>query len=133
MPENKQRKVAFLSSYLPRKCGIATFTNDLVTNLKSHGQDSYKPIVVAMSNERYDYKDPVKFEIRPKVKNDYLSAADYLNFTGVDLVSIQHEFGLFGGDATAAADSGDMIDNIRHPRIWKNQDVEMERYIQLEF
>ncbi|MHC4498189.1 MAG: glycosyltransferase [Planctomycetota bacterium] len=57
-------------------------------------------MVVAMrSDNDLKYDDPVKFEIRQKVKSDYISAADYVNFSNVDLVSVQHEFGLFGGEA----------------------------------
>jgi glycosyltransferase involved in cell wall biosynthesis len=54
-----------------------------------------------VSSNDHQYGDPVKFEIRKNVKNDYVCAADYLNFSHVDLVSVQHEFGLFGGEAGA--------------------------------
>lgn len=100
MARKKSRKVAFLGSYLPQKCGIATFTNDLITNAQAAGGDNFEPLVVAMkADDSCQYAEPVKFEIRPRSKNDYICAADYLNFSHVDLISIQHEFGLFGGDA----------------------------------
>jgi glycosyltransferase involved in cell wall biosynthesis len=51
------------------------------------------------SDNNLKYDDPVKFEIRQNVKSDYICAADYVNFSNVDLVSVQHEFGLFGGEA----------------------------------
>ncbi len=102
MAKSSARKVAFVSSYPPRKCGIATFTEDLITNVKAAAGDKFEPIVVAMSNNPgYNYTNPVKFEIRPNVKNDFVCAADYLNFSNVHLVSLQHEFGLFGGPAGA--------------------------------
>ena len=94
------RRVAFISSCLPRQCGIATFCNDLITNISACGKTSFEPLVVAMvSSHEHQYHTPVKFEVRKNVKNDYICAADYLNFSHIDLVSVQHEFGLFGGDA----------------------------------
>ncbi len=100
MPKETSRKVAFISSHLPRRCGIATFCNDLITNIAAAGGKSFTPLVVAMvARHEHQYSDPVKFEIRKNVKNDYICAADYLNFSHIDMVSVQHEFGLFGGDA----------------------------------
>ncbi|MBL7215929.1 MAG: glycosyltransferase [Phycisphaerae bacterium] len=100
MPNEAFRRVAFISSHLPRQCGIATFCHDLITNISACGKTSFEPLVVAMvSSHEHQYNDPVKFEIRKNVKNDYICAADYLNFSHIDLVSVQHEFGLFGGDA----------------------------------
>jgi hypothetical protein len=100
MPNEPFRRVAFVSSYLPRQCGIATFCHDLIHHVGACGQESFEPLVVAMvSSHAHQYSKPVKFEIRKNVKNDYICAADYLNFSHIDLVSVQHEFGLFGGDA----------------------------------
>ncbi len=100
MAKDSKRKVAFLSSFLPKRCGIATFTSDLVANVAVAGGKNFEPLVVAMhSDERCNYTDPVKFEIRRNVKNDYISAADYINFSYIDMLSVQHEFGLFGGEA----------------------------------
>jgi len=100
MAKGSIRKVAFISSFMPRKCGIATFTSDLVKSLASAAKGQFQPLVVAMrSDNDLKYDNPVKFEIRQNVKNDYISAANYINFSHVDLVSVQHEFGLFGGEA----------------------------------
>ncbi len=102
MPNGTSRKVAFVSSCLPRRCGIATFCNDLTKNISACAADAFDPLMVAMvSSHEHQYSSPVKFEVRKNVKNDYVCAADYLNFSHVDLVSVQHEFGLFGGDAGA--------------------------------
>jgi len=90
MARTPVRKVAFVSSYLPRQCGIATFTSDMIHNLA---------LVAMLSGGDIQYRHPVKFEVRRNVKNDYVSAADYINFSHVDVVSVQHEFGLFGGEA----------------------------------
>jgi len=92
-------KVAFISSFLPRKCGIATFTSDLIKNISLSAKGEFEPLVVAMRSGDQKYNEPVKFEIRQNVKSDYICAADYINFSHVDVVSVQHEFGLFGGEA----------------------------------
>jgi glycosyltransferase involved in cell wall biosynthesis len=100
MAKSSLRKVAFISSFPPRRCGIAAFTSDLVKNISAAGGKDFEPLVVAMqAGSSCQYANPVKFEIRRNVKNDYVCAADYINFSHVDLVSVQHEFGLFGGDA----------------------------------
>jgi len=100
MAKGSAKKVAFISSFLPRKCGIATFTSDLIRNVTSSAKGQFQPLVVAMrSDNELKYDDPVKFEIRQNVKSDYICAADYVNFSNVDLVCVQHEFGLFGGEA----------------------------------
>ena len=100
MAKGSTKKVAFISSFPPRKCGIATFTSDLIKNATLAAKGEFEPLVVALrSDNDLKYNDPVKFEIRQNVKNDYICAADYVNFSHVDVVSTQHEFGLFGGEA----------------------------------
>ncbi len=99
MAKSSTKKVVFISSFLPRKCGIATFTSDLARNTAAAAKGEFEPLVVALRSEDHKYENPVKFEIRQNVKSDYICAADYINFSHVDVVSVQHEFGLFGGDA----------------------------------
>ncbi|HUS72428.1 MAG TPA: glycosyltransferase family 4 protein [Sedimentisphaerales bacterium] len=100
MTKASTKRVAFISSFPPRKCGIATFTTDLIRKVTSAAKGRFQPLVVAVrSDNDLKYDDPVKFEIRQNVKSDYICAADYINFSNVDLVSVQHEFGLFGGSA----------------------------------
>ncbi|UCG56638.1 MAG: glycosyltransferase [Phycisphaerales bacterium] len=99
MPKGSTKKVVFISSFPPRKCGIATFTSDLIKSTALAAKGEFEPLVVTMRSEEHKYDDPVKFEIRQNVKSDYICAADYINFSHIDLVSVQHEFGLFGGDA----------------------------------
>jgi glycosyltransferase involved in cell wall biosynthesis len=92
------RKIAFVGNYLPRKCGIATFTHDLrnaVQGALPGGQCSV--ISVSDRKEGYDYPDEVRFEIAEQAADDYLRAAEYLNLLNVDVVSLQHEFGIYGG------------------------------------
>ncbi|MFC1634115.1 glycosyltransferase [Planctomycetota bacterium] len=98
MSKSVAKKVVFISSFPPRKCGIATFTSDLITNTAAAAKGEFEPLVVAMRSANHRYDNPVKFEIRQNVKRDYICAADYINFSHVDVVSVQHEFGLFGGD-----------------------------------
>jgi len=100
--ESTAKKVVFISSFLPRKCGIATFTSDLAKNTAAAAKGGFEPLVVALRSGDHKYEDPVKFEIRQNVKSDYICAADYINFSHVDVVSVQHEFGLFGGEAISA-------------------------------
>ncbi|MBN1795461.1 MAG: glycosyltransferase [Sedimentisphaerales bacterium] len=105
MAQNKGKKIAFISTFNPRKCGIATFTSDLINNISACAKGQFQPIVVAMqADNTLHYSEPVKFEIRQEVKNDYICAADYINFSHVDAVSVQHEFGLFGGQAGSYLD-----------------------------
>ncbi len=95
----KKKKIAFIASYLPRKCGIATFTSDLINNMKLAAGEEFEPQVFAMQSiDELQYHKPVKLAIRKNVKYDYLSAADDINSSDIDVVSVQHEFGLFGGD-----------------------------------
>ncbi len=98
MPKGSPKKVVFISSFLPRKCGIATFTSDLIKSTALAAKGEFEPLVVAMQSGDQKYNDPVKFEIRQNVKSDYICAADYINFSHVDVVCVQHEFGLFGGE-----------------------------------
>ena len=93
------RKIAFISSFHPRKCGIATFTSDLIRNIGKVGGIEFRPSVVAMqSGNEHTYNKPVEFVIRKDVAVDYIDAADYLNSRNFDAISLQHEFGLFGAE-----------------------------------
>jgi glycosyltransferase involved in cell wall biosynthesis len=89
--------IALLSSYVPRQCGIATFSCDLRNALSAAGA---RVSVIAMndSHQGYTYPSEVEFEIRQSVLADYELAAEYVNVRGFDAVCIQHEFGLFGGE-----------------------------------
>ena len=100
----KRLPVAFVSTYPPRECGIATFTSNLTDAIfKLYGEPSEKGKdvqIVALSDEgeEYHYGKEVLFEIRAHNRSDYRKAADFLNLSETDLVCIQHEFGIFGGD-----------------------------------
>ncbi|MBI5820443.1 MAG: glycosyltransferase family 4 protein [Verrucomicrobia bacterium] len=94
------RKVAFLGDYLPRKCGIATFTTDLRCAVAGEFPAMQCPVVPVNDREGgYEYPAEVRFEIAEQDLPSYLRAADFLNITDVDVVCVEHEFGIFGGPA----------------------------------
>jgi glycosyltransferase involved in cell wall biosynthesis len=94
------QRVAFIGNYLPRRCGIATFTHDLHRAVASARPD-LETCVIAMtdSDRTYDYPSAVRFEVHDETIGDYVRAAAFLNNAGFDVVSLQHEYGIFGGEA----------------------------------
>ncbi|HII85207.1 TPA: glycosyltransferase [Candidatus Bathyarchaeota archaeon] len=94
----KRECIAYLSSYPPRECGIATFTKDLLGAIDE--LSVCKQVVIAVNEKGaiYQYEKRVKFVIERDSIEDYTNAASYINASNVDLVSLQHEFGLFGGN-----------------------------------
>ena len=97
---SKIRKIAFVGDHLPRKCGIATFTSDLLAAVASaHPQSQCLAVSVNDIPGGYEYPEVVRFEIEEQDLSSYLRAADFLNISNVDIVCLQHEFGIFGGPA----------------------------------
>lgn len=94
------RHIALLGNYLPRRCGIATFTTDL-TSAISEEFAGIESSVVAMNDagKKHAYSPKVRFEIQESDLASYRRAADFLNLSGVDVLSLQHEYGIFGGKA----------------------------------
>lgn len=93
-------RIAFVGDYLPRKCGIATFTTDLHNAIANLGPRFECPVVpVNDIPEGYDYPPEVRFEIAEQDLSSYQQAADFLNLINADIVCVQHEFGIFGGPA----------------------------------
>jgi len=94
------QRVAFIGNHLPRRCGIATFTHDLHLAVSTERPD-LGTCVVAMTDpgRTYDYPPAVRFQIRDEVVGDYARAAEFLNNAAFDAVSLQHEYGIFGGEA----------------------------------
>src|SRR5207247_5339191 len=97
---SKVRKIAFVGDHLPRKCGIATFTSDLLAAVAAAYPHS-RCFSVSVNDIRggYEYPEVVRFEIEEQDLSSYLRAADFLNISNVDIVCLQHEFGIFGGPA----------------------------------
>jgi len=93
-------KIAFVGDYLPRKCGIATFTSDLLSSVaNAYPQSQCLAVSVNDIPGGYEYPEVVRFEIEEQDLSSYLRAADFLNISNVDIVCLQHEFGIFGGPA----------------------------------
>src|SRR5216684_7068454 len=93
-------RVAFIGNYLPRQCGIATFTTDLCEAFAAE-YDETTCIAVPVNDTAagYPYPGRVRFELTEKDIDSYRRAADFLNINNVDLVCLQHEYGIFGGRA----------------------------------
>ena len=93
-------RIAFIGNYLPRKCGIATFTTDLCESITAEYCDT-QCIALPVNDieEGYLYPQSVRFELTEKDIESYRRAADFLNISNIDVVSLQHEYGIFGGRA----------------------------------
>ncbi len=123
--KNEIRTVALLGSYVPRRCGIGTFTKDLRDSIAGHSGKT-QTLVLAMDDvvEGYAYPEEVRFQIHAFHKRDYLTAADMLNINQVDLAIVQHEYGIYGG-----ADGAyvlDLMSRLRMPIVTTLHTVLME-------
>jgi glycosyltransferase involved in cell wall biosynthesis len=92
--------VAFLGNSLPRRCGIATFTTDLQQAVAATGATSSTAIVAMTDDDRvYDYPPVVRLQVHDQKVEEYERAARFLNSEQFDVLCLQHEFGIFGGEA----------------------------------
>ncbi len=93
-------RIAIIGNYLPRQCGIATFTTDLCDAVSTEfGTERLFALPVNDPESEYQYPERVRFELTEEELPSYARAAEFLNFTNVDLVCVQHEYGIFGGAA----------------------------------
>ena len=93
-------KVIFIGNYPPRKCGIATFTSDLCESLALKYPDTICHVIpITDIPEGYDYPERVCFEIKEQDVDSYKRASESININNADIVCLQHEFGIFGGQA----------------------------------
>ncbi len=94
-----RREIIFIGNYLPRQCGIATFTYDLCRAVVAAAGNSYRCGVVAINDilEGYRYDETVRFEVREAALGDYRQAAEFVNISNAAVVCLQHEYGIFGG------------------------------------
>src|SRR6185436_18325577 len=108
------RTIAMLGNHLPRHCGIATFTTDLSQAIACERSD-LECFVLAMNDPgvRHAYPPRVRFEIAEGDVSAYRRAADFLNVNGVDVVSVQHEYGIYG--AKAGANVLELLRELRMP------------------
>lgn len=95
--KNFHGNIAFLSTYPPRECGIATFTQDLI-NAMDNSKIMETSVVAIRNSEDEVYEGKVITEIRQNNHDDYIKAAHKLNDSDIDLVVIEHEYGIFGGE-----------------------------------
>jgi glycosyltransferase involved in cell wall biosynthesis len=93
-------QIAFIGNYLPRQCGIATFTTDVSQAVAArYPETSCFAIAVNDTPTGYNYPPAVRFELVEQELSSYQRAADFLNVNNVDLICLQHEYGIFGGVA----------------------------------
>src|SRR5580704_2365114 len=94
------KRIAVIGNYLPRLCGIATFTTDLCDALHSeYAATDLLALPINDVEEGYDYPARVRFAMSENDLTSYRKAADFINFGDIDLVCLQHEYGIFGGSA----------------------------------
>jgi glycosyltransferase involved in cell wall biosynthesis len=100
LSHSRINRIAFIGNYLPRQCGIATFTTDLCEAIAAeHPDTTCIAVPVNDVEEGYAYPPRVRFELTEKDLQSYRRAADFLNINSVDLVCLQFEYGIFGGRA----------------------------------
>jgi len=93
-------RIAVIGNYLPRQCGIATFTTDLCTAISAEcGTARLFALPVNDTEEGYDYPERVRWSLTQDEVKSYQDAAEFLNFNNIDMVCLQHEYGIFGGPA----------------------------------
>lgn len=100
-------KIAYISTYPPRECGIATFNCNLVGAINANFPERKSPLnggfVVALNDsenmQEYEYPEEVKYVIRQNHQKDYIRAANYINTSNADVCIMEHEFGIYGGES----------------------------------
>ena len=114
MDDGSDPLVCLVGTAPPRRCGIATFTDDLLHALTGAAPDR-AAVQVALTDEggSYDYGPDVVFEVRADALQDYRDAAAFVNSGDVDVLCVQHEFGIFGGVAGAHLD--ELLEHVRTP------------------
>jgi glycosyltransferase involved in cell wall biosynthesis len=97
---NKQLKVIFIGTYVPKECGIATFTSDLLNSVSGENSDVHCEVIALNDpSETYNYPEEVVFQIERNKLEDYHRAVDFINQSDADIICLQHEFGLYWGNA----------------------------------
>jgi hypothetical protein len=100
LAESKIRKIAFVGNYIPRQCGIATYTHDVRKSVAEQYPESECWVATVDDGQQtYDYPPEVRFQIPERDIEAYRRAAEFLNFNNIDVVCLQHEFGIYGGAA----------------------------------
>lgn len=108
------KKIVFLGDYVPRQCGIATFTSDLRNSISTSYPELQCPVIAVNDRvEGYAYPLEVRFDIREQDLQGYRRAADFLNLANADVLCVQHEFGIYGGSCGSHLLA--LIRNVRLP------------------
>ena len=93
-------RIAVIGNYLPRQCGIATFTTDLCAAISAeYGSTRLMALPINDTEQGYDYPERVRWSLAQDEVRSYKEAAEFLNFNNIDMVCLQHEYGIFGGPA----------------------------------
>ena len=93
-------RIAVIGNYLPRQCGIATFTTDLCSAISAeYGAAHLLALPVNDTEQGYDYPARVRWSLAQNDVASYTEAAEFLNFNNIDMACLQHEYGIFGGPA----------------------------------
>lgn len=95
---SKPLNIGFVASFVPRKCGIATFTRDLTEEINKIKNVPFVKIIALNNQENYNYSPNVVCEIEQNEEKDYTDCAEYVNSSELDIICLQHEYGLFGGE-----------------------------------
>ncbi|GIX21673.1 MAG: glycosyl transferase [Gammaproteobacteria bacterium] len=115
LPQSSRiQSAAVIGNHLPRQCGIATFTTDLVQSINDvAGAGTAWTVAMNDRPEGYDYPPAVRFEINSHRLEEYRLAAEFINIHQPDVVSLQHEYGIFGGPAGSHVLS--LLDDLQAP------------------
>ncbi len=113
--KQKAIRTIYISSYIPRRCGIATFTKDLTTAINNLNPHALSEIIAVLDDLEYLYPWEAKMRISQHVLSDYIDAARYINRSSTDIVNLQHEFGLYGGEDGEYILS--LIDDLERPLV----------------
>jgi glycosyltransferase involved in cell wall biosynthesis len=113
--DSSAKRIGYFSTYPPRECGIANFTKDLIDAVGD--LSNLKPSIIAINEKGalYDYDRRVKWNIDRDHAEDYVKAAEYVNSSNIQLLVVQHEFGLYGGDGGEYIKL--FLDNVNKPVI----------------
>ncbi len=99
MPHKSIGRLAFVGNYVPRNCGLATFTSDLRNAVYAQARSTECIVVPVSDGTENEYPPEVRFVFREQDLESYKRAADFLNLSGAEVVSLQHEYGIYGGEA----------------------------------
>ncbi|HEX7482771.1 MAG TPA: glycosyltransferase family 4 protein [Candidatus Bathyarchaeia archaeon] len=113
--KNSVKRIGYFSTYPPRECGIANFTKDLIDAICDLNEFKHSVIAINEKGALYDYDRRVKWNIDRDDAQDYVKAAEYVNSSNIQLLVVQHEFGLYGGDYGEHIKL--FLDNVKKPVI----------------